>query len=111
MPFGERALFSGAMIAGVSASSASSAASSVRPACRRVLRRSSVGLGASLSCRLLGCLVVLLVVLLVGGLFVRRGLANRDAVLQAEHDHDGVRLLGGRISFAAATQSDGSPLG
>ena len=71
-----------------------------RPACRRALRRrrrafglASVfvaGLASGLAARVL--LVVLLVLV---GLFGRR-LADRDAVVEAEHDDDGVGLLGRR---------------
>ena len=51
---------------------------------------------------------VFLVALLVGGLvgFVGRRLAHRDAVVEAEHDDDGVRLLGGEDALGG-----GGPIG
>ena len=102
VPFAERAVFSGATIAGVSLS-ASSGACSASPSCRPALHRPS------------GLLVVFLGVCLLrpsflsaflSAAFMGRRLADRDAIVEAEHHHDGVRLLAGEDTLGG-----GDPVG
>ena len=82
-----------------------------RPACRRALRgvgairlRRFAVAGLASGLALASFLSVFLSALLVG--LLGRRLADRDAVVEAEHDDDGVRLLGGEDALGG-----GGPVG